>query len=329
VTFLFVDRIFEYEPHKSIRGIKNVTRNEGFFYWLPNGQRVLSPAVITEALAQLGSWLKIVSVDFTKRPVLLADEITTYHDFVQVGDQVDLFVDILSFEDDVVVTRSRAEVRDRPILTVSCCRGYMLPIEDFSDPAEVRKSFQNLYRPEFKNVSRISDDYTRIPAIAGRQSFEALRFIDGLIEHVPHSKVIGFKNFTNCEPYFKDHFPRRPVVPGVLLMTFMGEVCQYLIKDELDVPLRSRALIPLYIQNVRFRKFVEPGDQCVLKAEVKAGDATRNGEEILVTASIFANDKRVMTAEMGFLTMYGSHPLQLDSTAFKYSRQFSASGQTL
>jgi 3-hydroxymyristoyl/3-hydroxydecanoyl-(acyl carrier protein) dehydratase len=320
VTFLFVDRIYEYQEKKFIRGIKNVTRNEGFFYWLPNGQRVLSPAVITEALAQLGSWLKIVSVDFTKRPVLLADEITTYHSFVEVGDQVDLFVEVLGFEDDVVVTSSRAEVRGRPVLTVKCCRGYMLPMEDFNDPEDVRRMFRNLYRPELKDVEPVADNYTRIPAIAGRQSFEALRFIDGLIKHEPFSKVTGFKNFTSCEPYFKDHFPRKPVVPGVLLMTFMGEVCQYLIKDELDIPLRSRALIPLYIQNVRFRKFVEPGDQCVLQAEIKAGDARQNNQEIIVVASIFANGKRVMTAEMGFMTMYGSQPLLAPDTKLKYAR---------
>jgi len=77
VTFLFVDRIFSIEPGKSIHAMKNATRNEGFYYWMPNGKRVLSPAVITEALAQAGAWLKMATFDFKKRPVLLADDITT------------------------------------------------------------------------------------------------------------------------------------------------------------------------------------------------------------------------------------------------------------
>ena len=86
----------------------------------------------------------------------------------------------------------------------------------------------------------------------------------------------------------------------------MGEVCQYLVKEQLEAPIRGRALIPTFIQNVRFRKFVEPGDQCVLDAKIISGDATQHDAHILVKAIIYANDTRVMQAEMGFKTMFSS-----------------------
>lgn len=306
MAFHYVDRIFELQPAKFARGVKNVTRNETFYYWLPDGRRVLSPAVTTEALAQLGAWLKMATVDFKKRPVLLADELTSYHGMVEVGDQIDLYVKILDFTDDVVVSQSYAEVRGKRVLETRCCRGYMLPTEEFDDRDRLIKHYKNLFRPEFKDVSRIGDNFTRLNAFAGRQTWDILRFIDGLIEHKPYEKVVGFKNFTSCEPYFETHFPYKPVVPGVLLMTFMGEVCQYLIKEDIDMPLRAKALLPTYIQNVRFRKFVEPGDQCIIIATIAKGNPKIDNSDILVSASIMANDKRVMQAEMGFRTMFGA-----------------------
>ena len=313
MSFLFVDRIFEYEPGKSIRGLKNVTRNESFFYWLPDGKRVLSPAVVTEAVAQLGAWLNIVTSDFEKRVVLLADEMTTYQGIVQAGDQLDLFVDILDLDDDVVVTKSRAEVNGNVVLDVECCRGYLLPLSDFSDPELVRRQFANLYRPEFASDNLTRQNYTALPAFSGLRVMEGLRFVDGIIDHQPGKKITGFKNFSSCEPYFSEHFPRKPVVPGVLIMTFMGEICQYLIKDDVMQPIRERALIPTFIKDVRFRKFVEPGDQCILKAEVIEGQCQNDGDDIVIQACIMANNKRVMQAKMGFRLMCGQNSLVVDN----------------
>ena len=40
--------------------------------------------------------------------------------------------------------------------------------------------------------------------------------IDKIVEMIPGEKVIGIKNVTVNEPYFQGHFPKRPVMPGVL-----------------------------------------------------------------------------------------------------------------
>lgn len=311
MAFHFVDRIYEYEPMRRIRGLKNVTRNENFFYWLPSGERVLSPAVITEALCQLGGWLKMVSTDFERRPVLLADEKTEYLGMVNAGQQVDLEVEVIDFGDDVVVTRGCASVEGKPVLVGHCCRGYLLPLEDFDDPERMRRMFQGLYKPDLKDTPRVASQHIQsdlrpLAALAGTRSLEALRFLDGLLEHSPYKKVVGFKNFSACEPYFATHFPHKPCVPGVLLLTFMGEVCQYLAKEDVHAPMRSRALVPTFIRNVRFRKFVEPGDQCILEAKITEGDASKHGQNVLVKAVISANNTRVMQAEMGFQTMFAA-----------------------
>ncbi len=305
MSFHFVDRIYSYEPMKRIHGLKNVTRNESLFYWLPDGRRVLSPAVITEALCQLGGWLKMVSTNFERRPVLLADEKTEYVGVVEAGTQIDLEVEVLEFGDDVVVTKGTASVAGKPVLIGHCCRGYMLPLSDFDDPKRVETQFRNLYKPGTQNGTRISGDGgVRLKAIAGMGTLESLRFIDGLIAHEPGKKVVGFKNFSACEPYFATHFPNKPCVPGVLLLTCMGEVCQYLVKGSRDAPLRDKALVPTYTRNTRFRKFVEPGDQIVLEARVVSGDCSLPDSDVVVRVTISANDHRVMQGEMGFRTMF-------------------------
>ena len=306
--FFYVDRIHEYEPGRFIRGVKNVTRNEPFFYWLPDGRRILSPTVISEAAAQLASWLKMVGADFQKRPVLLADELTVYTGVAEPGDQIEMCVEIIDHDEDVVVTRSRATVRGKPIQISTCGRGYLLPMQDFDDPENMRRMFNRLYRPDLKDAKPSVDlNAARgLKAIAGASTFESLRLVDGIVHHEPGKQVIAFKNCASSEPFFRDHFPRKPVVPGVLMLSIVGETCQYLVKDEIDAPVRGRALIPTWIRNVRLRKFVETGDQFVVKVDVKSGDTTKHNSDIVVQAVATANGQRVMQAEFGYRTMFAT-----------------------
>lgn len=55
--FLLVDRIKEFEPHKRIVGIKNVTVNEPFFQGHFPGRPVMPGVLIIEAMAQAGGVL--------------------------------------------------------------------------------------------------------------------------------------------------------------------------------------------------------------------------------------------------------------------------------
>jgi 3-hydroxymyristoyl/3-hydroxydecanoyl-(acyl carrier protein) dehydratase len=146
----------------------------------------------------------------------------------------------------------------------------------------------------------------QLKPVAGFSTFETLRLLDGIVTHEPGKKVVAFKNCASSESYFRDHFPRKPVVPGVLMLSIVGETCQYLVKEELESPVRGRALIPTWVRNVRLRKFVEPGDQFIVKAEVKSGDARKHNSDVVVQAVATANGNRVLQAEMGFRTMFAT-----------------------
>lgn len=55
--FLLVDRVLEFDPGKSIRGLKNVTVNEPFFPGHFPGQPVMPGVLQIEAMAQLAGVL--------------------------------------------------------------------------------------------------------------------------------------------------------------------------------------------------------------------------------------------------------------------------------
>ena len=55
--FLLVDRVTEFEVDKRIVGIKNVSRNEHYLSHAADGEPVLPPTILTEAVAQVGAIL--------------------------------------------------------------------------------------------------------------------------------------------------------------------------------------------------------------------------------------------------------------------------------
>ncbi|HIA86165.1 MAG TPA: 3-hydroxyacyl-ACP dehydratase FabZ [Candidatus Marinimicrobia bacterium] len=84
--------------------------------------------------------------------------------------------------------------------------------------------------------------------------------IDKIVEMIPGEKVIGIKNVTVNEPYFQGHFPKRPVMPGVLIIEAMAQAGGFLILNTVEDPL-TKNMFFASIERARFRKPVVPGDQ--------------------------------------------------------------------
>jgi len=54
-----------------------------------------------------------------------------------------------------------------------------------------------------------------------------------VINVVPDVGAIGIKNVSINEPHFQGHFPRRPVMPGVLIIESMAQSAAVLVAETL------------------------------------------------------------------------------------------------
>ncbi|MGE4064827.1 MAG: 3-hydroxyacyl-ACP dehydratase FabZ [Rhodospirillaceae bacterium] len=85
--------------------------------------------------------------------------------------------------------------------------------------------------------------------------------VDRLVDVVPGESAVGLKNVTANEPFFQGHFPGRPVMPGVLIIEAMAQTAAVIVVASLGASAEGKLVYFMSIENARFRKPVEPGDQ--------------------------------------------------------------------
>ena len=93
--------------------------------------------------------------------------------------------------------------------------------------------------------------------------------IDRVIDCVPGQSLRALKNVSYNEPFFQGHFPRRPVMPGVLVLEAMAQATGILAFRTSEVQPSERSIYYLVaIDKARFKQPVEPGDQLILEVEL-------------------------------------------------------------
>ena len=85
--------------------------------------------------------------------------------------------------------------------------------------------------------------------------------IDRMVEVVTGASAIGIKNVSINEPFFQGHFPAKPVMPGVLIIEAMAQTAAALVVLTLGGDFDGKLVYFMTIDNAKFRRPVEPGDQ--------------------------------------------------------------------
>jgi 3-hydroxyacyl-[acyl-carrier-protein] dehydratase len=94
--------------------------------------------------------------------------------------------------------------------------------------------------------------------------------VDRVLECVPGEYILALKNVTFNEPFFTGHFPHRPLMPGVMIIEALAQASGLLaFKTAGVVPNHDTRFYFVAIDNARFRKPVEPGDQLILRVTLK------------------------------------------------------------
>lgn len=263
-AFSFVDRITRLEP-----GVRASGR-----YWVPGAVAQFPPALVAEAVGQLAAWAAMSQLDFRFRPVAgLAAEALFTRD-VAPGQTLDLEVGIERCDEEAISYGGTASVDGSQVLALSHCVGPMLPLEEFDAPAAVRADFEVL-RGAGAPAGRFQGVSTREVAV---------------IERAPGERLRAELRVPESAPFFGDHFPRRPVFPGTLLLdTQIGLAVQLAAEA---APLRDAGVLaPVRVSDVKMRAFISPGQVLELRLELQS--ATPAGATISIGAR--ANGKPVST----------------------------------
>ncbi len=109
---------------------------------------------------------------------------------------------------------------------------------------------------------------------------EPFIFIDKVLE-LGEKHVIASKYVNADEPYFKGHFPKKAVMPGVLQIEAMAQTGGILALSNVEDDPQSYLAYFHKIENAKFRHPVFPGDTMVIKMElthpVKMGVVSMRG----------------------------------------------------
>ncbi len=94
--------------------------------------------------------------------------------------------------------------------------------------------------------------------------------IDRIVELQPGRQITAVKALTMAEEYLADHFPRFPVMPGVLMLEAMTQAGAWLVRASED--FAHSMVILCEAANVKYGQFVEPGQTLTVTAEIVSQD---------------------------------------------------------
>jgi len=116
----------------------------------------------------------------------------------------------------------------------------------------------------------------------------------------------AIKNVALSEDFFDDHFPRRPVMPGVLIIEGMAQLSGLLLEASLKKKYKRDAKAVLTVlERTKFRELVRPGDTLTYCTQLVS--VSEAGGKVSVWAS--CGDRAVATSGMVFAFKYIDDPM--------------------
>jgi 3-hydroxyacyl-[acyl-carrier-protein] dehydratase len=129
--------------------------------------------------------------------------------------------------------------------------------------------------------------------------------LDKVRSIVPGKSAEGVKCWSLDNEIFDDHFPGFPTTPGVLLTESMAQLAGILVEEsfykEYGRKEKGHPVLSI-IQKAKFKHFVQPGDQCILQAELISIDKDRGA----AATKTFVDGKLVCEATLNFIIISGS-----------------------
>lgn len=264
-AFSFVDRIHRDETGKHITGS----------YHIPAGVTAFPLSLVAESIGQLAAWSSMAVVDFAVRPVAGIAGRVEFPGAIWPGDTLELEATLVKADEEAVGYDGVARVNGEPVVRLHDCLGPMVPLEDFDDPEALRERYRLLTA-----TGATPDAFRGVP-----------HFLPEKTGGTPGETSEGRFSIPETAAFFGDHFPRRPVFPGTLLMNLnLG----FAIDLAIERGGAGTQWAPQEMRDVKIRSFMAPGEILDLKATIEEHDGdlvrviveTRKGKRLTSSARV-------------------------------------------
>jgi 3-hydroxyacyl-[acyl-carrier-protein] dehydratase len=94
--------------------------------------------------------------------------------------------------------------------------------------------------------------------------------LDRILELEPGVRVTAVKRLRPDEDYLRDHFPRFPVMPGVLMLEAMYQASAWLVRQ--TEGFAHSVVVLKEARNIKYADFVTPGKELLVTAEILKQD---------------------------------------------------------
>jgi 3-hydroxyacyl-[acyl-carrier-protein] dehydratase len=111
--------------------------------------------------------------------------------------------------------------------------------------------------------------------------------LDRIVSVEPGESASAIRNVPNTLAIFDTHFPRFPVLPGVLMLGSLGALAAELLQADTDAQWRLAGA-----DRVAFRHFVQPGDQLELTVKL----SKREDAEAVLSGEVSVDGRVVVRA---------------------------------
>ncbi len=130
--------------------------------------------------------------------------------------------------------------------------------------------------------------------------------IDKITEWNPGTQAKGIKAISLSEDFFTDHFPRYPIMPGVLILEALAQLSGLLLETTVEVQsgLKRKALISI-MEKVKFRAIARPGDVLELHTTI---ESIRDDSGKVRTKAL-VGEKRIAETTMTFVLTEFNDPI--------------------
>ena len=142
--------------------------------------------------------------------------------------------------------------------------------------------------------------------------------LDRIVELEPGVRIKAVKRLRPDEDYLQDHFPRFPVMPGVLMLEAMYQASAWLVRQ--SEGFANSMVVLKEARNVKYGSFVAPGN--FLRVEVDFLKDTDAGASFKAAGSV--NDNQALSArvELAYFNLGEKQPelAALDSRMIEHTK---------